>query len=253
MVHMPKGSSPGRARGVIRTVKFVCSWCGVDVERSLNTLGRGKYCSRACAGAQGRANHVPEPKGIVVCAGCGEPFEKWVAWIRGTHEAALHFHDMDCRRHYYAARATETKEIPSTRKSPRESTRIPVECTICGVIATFTPSRAPSVRYCSLKCKDIGQQRILTGRRNVLVWKSTAFRGLVRKLLVDRCVLCGWDETKNDVCHIVARKDGGDDVIENVVMLCPNHHRLYDSGRIERSEIMAVRHLCTTPASSSSK
>jgi predicted restriction endonuclease len=71
--------------------------------------------------------------------------------------------------------------------------------------------------------------------------RAATFRKAIRTKFLDRCAICGWDEAPNDVAHIVAKKDGGDDSLENVVMLCPNHHRLFDRGEIPVADIIAAR------------
>lgn len=64
---------------------------------------------------------------------------------------------------------------------------------------------------------------------------------MVRLSFMDRCAICGWDEAPCDVCHIEPRKRGGPDVIENVVMLCPNHHRLLDRGQLDIERVREAR------------
>jgi predicted restriction endonuclease len=85
----------------------------------------------------------------------------------------------------------------------------------------------------------------MTGRRYVATYSSKyTFRVMIRREFIDRCAICGWDEASTDVAHIVARKDGGTDSIDNVVMLCPNHHRLFDTGHISVDEVRAARVNC---------
>jgi predicted restriction endonuclease len=64
---------------------------------------------------------------------------------------------------------------------------------------------------------------------------------MARRELYDRCAICGWDEASCDVAHIVALRDGGADEIGNVTMLCPNHHRMYDTGRIPVEVVRETR------------
>jgi predicted restriction endonuclease len=77
------------------------------------------------------------------------------------------------------------------------------------------------------------------GQSNGSTWNKS-----IRRFFLDRCAVCGWDKAPNDVAHIIARKDGGADVLENVVMLCPNHHRLFDRDQISTEEIIAARKNC---------
>lgn len=49
------------------------------------------------------------------------------------------------------------------------------------------------------------------------------------------CVICGEDRITHD-CHIIPRREGGIDHIENYVALCPLHHHLFDHRRLKRDE-----------------
>jgi predicted restriction endonuclease len=86
----------------------------------------------------------------------------------------------------------------------------------------------------------------MTGRRpaNGVYTSPSTFRRMIRPGFIDRCALCNWAEAPCDVAHIVARKAGGTDDLENVVMLCPNHHRMFDLGLIPAEEIRTARTNC---------
>jgi predicted restriction endonuclease len=63
-----------------------------------------------------------------------------------------------------------------------------------------------------------------------------------------KCAVCRWSipfQTPNkqeqlqggcDMHHIIAVKDGGLDVEYNLILLCPNHHKLADTGIITVDE-----------------
>jgi predicted restriction endonuclease len=48
----------------------------------------------------------------------------------------------------------------------------------------------------------------------------------------DLCSVVGCDYSEYDVAHIHALKHGADDLPENCLALCPNHHRDLDRGRM---------------------
>jgi len=64
---------------------------------------------------------------------------------------------------------------------------------------------------------------------------------MARRAFAPRCAICGWAEAPCDVCHIVAKKSGGSDSLDNVVMLCPNHHRVFDRGMITADAVRRAR------------
>jgi len=39
----------------------------------------------------------------------------------------------------------------------------------------------------------------------------------------------------------MATKDGGADAEENTVRLCPNHHRLFDKGKIASETVLSLQ------------
>jgi 5-methylcytosine-specific restriction endonuclease McrA len=120
--------------------------------------------------------------------------------------------------------------------------RLTKACEICGTEFSYYASVRPQAAYCSRSCKSIGHK--LTGR--ILYGKNSpsTFRKAIRVKFLDRCAICGWDEAPCDVCHIVARKHGGENAYDNVLMLCPNHHRLFDCGRIPVDAVLAARPNC---------
>lgn len=82
----------------------------------------------------------------------------------------------------------------------------------------------------------------MTGRRRVTAYTSpNTFRLMIRREFLDCCAICGWDEAPCDIAHIEARKNGGADAFENVTILCPNHHRLFDMGKISVGVIRQTR------------
>lgn len=40
------------------------------------------------------------------------------------------------------------------------------------------------------------------------------------------CQLCGWNESSCDIHHIIPRKDGGSNDTKNLIVVCPNCHRI---------------------------
>jgi 5-methylcytosine-specific restriction endonuclease McrA len=63
-----------------------------------------------------------------------------------------------------------------------------------------------------------------------------------RTYLVDEeCYLCGYKRYV-EACHIVPRRLGGGFVKENIVYLCPNHHKVLDYGLLNREESLMMEH-----------
>lgn len=49
------------------------------------------------------------------------------------------------------------------------------------------------------------------------------------------CCICGFDRAV-DLAHIVPRRDGGKVEKDNIYILCPNHHRVFDRGLLTTDE-----------------
>lgn len=52
---------------------------------------------------------------------------------------------------------------------------------------------------------------------------------------------CGWDEARTDTHHIKSRRDGGKHTLSNLLVLCPNCHRLAHVGKLTLKELRMIR------------
>lgn len=53
-----------------------------------------------------------------------------------------------------------------------------------------------------------------------------------KKIRGDKCEICGWDKATVDGHHILPTHKGGKNVLQNIILLCPNDHRLVEKGII---------------------
>ena len=123
----------------------------------------------------------------------------------------------------------------------KSGARITKPCAVCGDPFTYYTSARPNATYCSLTCKNRAYNQSRAGRIQDEFHRASTFRKSMRRFFHDRCAICGWDLAPCDVAHIVDRRNGGEDVLENVVMLCPNHHRLFDLGKIPAEQVRKSR------------
>lgn len=76
-------------------------------------------------------------------------------------------------------------------------------------------------KYCSTECF---RSTRMTFKRTQL--SNRTWQKMFKRAFPDwRCPYCSWTETF-DVHHIISKKDGGDNNLENLILLCPNHHSL---------------------------
>lgn len=59
--------------------------------------------------------------------------------------------------------------------------------------------------------------------------------------LYSRCCVCDWSRSLIDFAHLIARTKGGTFTIDNIVPLCPNHHRLQGKNLLSQAELRLVK------------
>lgn len=52
---------------------------------------------------------------------------------------------------------------------------------------------------------------------------------------------CEWDRATCDVHHIVPKSEGGQNILDNGVVLCPNCHRLVHVGVLTTDDLNAMK------------
>lgn len=70
--------------------------------------------------------------------------------------------------------------------------------------------------------------------------KSTQTRA-IRRLFGMACMRCGWNEATTDTHHIRQKSAGGSHALSNLLILCPNCHRLAHEGKVTLEELRAIR------------
>ena len=65
---------------------------------------------------------------------------------------------------------------------------------------------------------------------------------LLKKWFDYRCQICGWStDTKHggryiEAAHILPKHKGGSEIPRNILILCPNHHKVFDYGSVKITE-----------------
>lgn len=120
-----------------------------------------------------------------------------------------------------------------TTHSERRVEYVELICTGCEKSIEKPPSRAnrSDRQFCNQDCYlswNKSHQEDQTGRRQRLREKDDAC-----------CEICGFDRFL-ELAHIVPSRDGGTYKENNILFLCPNHHRLHDHGGITKDELLEV-------------
>lgn len=77
--------------------------------------------------------------------------------------------------------------------------------------------------HCS-ECKRIVPQNIRNAKSIKNYSKRTQHKILKRAKA--KCILCGWGEATCDIHHIIEKHKGGTDESNNLIIVCPNCHRI---------------------------
>lgn len=128
----------------------------------------------------------------------------------------------------------------------KKQTPVHLDCTCetCGTPFRYRPWGGRVAKYCSRRCfAKAHAASMLTRRerRHSEQIRTVSFRIRMTSVLINECAICGWKESSCDVAHILARKNGGRNILANVLMLCPNHHRIFDDGLIPLDVIFEAK------------
>lgn len=128
-------------------------------------------------------------------------------------------------------------------------------CKECGTPFTYTIlGKAPEC--CCEKCSRRWHSKQYA-RGHTKIWRErvkaagTQIKGDVMKRYGYKCAICGWQGVKNqrdaqgrtnisqgnEMHHIVPIREGGTSTAENLILLCPNHHKQADWGIITPEEL----------------
>jgi len=241
-------------------VKMICKTCGKEFKVQPRDIKRGKnFCSYDCW----REYQKRYPKKISsICQFCGKSFQhhanrKGIYCSKQCKIAGLSKRTKvplicpTCKKEFIVNRCeAKTRKFCSLKcfyksiSDHRPGTLKTKNCEMCGKPFNYPIWREGEARFCSHKCAGIafrgkGSKRYKGIYKNPADLRKALHRSL-KWLYGDRCAICGWDKTPNDVCHIVPRSKGGKGSLDNVVFLCPNHHRMLDMGLIQREHLFAL-------------
>lgn len=127
-------------------------------------------------------------------------------------------------------------------------------CQKCGSEFTYISYGGGKRKYCSASCarrKDTSNTYKRLSDNN----HKGALAAEIIARYGGRCAICGWRATEelithnghtqkaygNEIHHIIAVKDGGKATEDNLLLLCPNHHKQADLGLIPLDELRNYR------------
>ena len=103
---------------------------------------------------------------------------------------------------------------------------IEVKCVFCQNTFLATTKEA---KYCSNVCKQRNYRKKAKSGFSIKTYQKLL--GFLP------CELCGWDVTVRDIHHIIPVSKGGKNEINNLIVVCPNHHRMIHNNLVSEEAI----------------
>lgn len=202
-----------------------CAFCGKPVHRA-----RALFCNRTCflASIRSYPQHFEKP-----CVACGQP-------VMRDKQSTL-----DKAKYCSFACYWEHMRAHPELQGAYRSGQLTGTCPVCGkaVLYYAKKRRAEGEPYCSRACALVEFGPKVSGSLNWHFKGDARQRGtathLARKYLGNKCAICGWAEAGCDAHHIEPVKQGGRNALANMIILCPNHHRLANVGKLSQDDLQA--------------
>ena len=179
--------------------KKVCKRCGKEYYAHFL---RQKFCSQLCGARTSAEKKRKQVK--LICLICGREFERGQYRIKPGRK---YFCSDKCRISY--------------------NERITIMCP-CGNEFEVSKGRNKTAKYCSNKCRH--KYRLRNKKYEFKKGQRTKDRLHALFVYGKKCELCGWCKLV-EVHHIDENRDNHN--IENLCVLCPNHHTLTETKYVK--------------------
>lgn len=125
-------------------------------------------------------------------------------------------------------------------------------CKVCGQAITERTSN--NTLYCSAKCARKAESKQNTPRIAHRAKRVNKVSQHIYDAYNHRCAICGWRATEelikvrggvqrsygNEIHHIQPVSKGGGESADNLILLCPNHHKQADLGIIKQDYLKSL-------------
>lgn len=153
---------------------------------------------------------------------------KFKGEIKNCEECGIEFKIPMCRKN--TAKYCSKKCADLHRVDGRRIDRVHKNCIRCGKQFYEHRCHAERRKFCSYKCANMDYESRSGGRGDGHFYNRTLWRKLRKEtLLRDKniCQKCGYSALRYmQVHHILFRRNGGHDGVDNLITLCNSCHRL---------------------------
>lgn len=177
---------------------------------------------------------------IVRCSKCGKEYT-----VNCTSAAfAAGKYKRTCSRHCASSRSMtpETKQkISDSVKKTISKNKKPKHnyiCESCGKEFTTEHSIKKGRR---VHCNECKQKR--SHYKNDITSILDVSKRTITKILQRSnkgCSICGWNESTCDIHHIIPKSKGGNDELDNLIVVCPNCHRVIHTSNKYSTEFLKM-------------
>lgn len=151
------------------------------------------------------------------CKNCSQSF---LAEAREVNRGNAHYCSLSCLASY----KNENKSFNSNNVKA-------YICKKCG--RDFESSSITFAKYCSSSCK---QKDYRLNKKS----GNPFDRALEKTIKEYPCEICSWAEASRDAHHILSVSKGGKSLVDNLISLCPNHHRLADYNLLSQDYLLSI-------------
>lgn len=141
---------------------------------------------------------------------------------------------------YFLLKTVEAKEIRNSLRNNKEKILSKEELIIKNIQKDKKLNNKDELLKRIKKYATTNDRKIII---NSIVYKRDAYQmALIKKYRNFECQFCFTKILKKDgnyyieACHIIPKSKGGSDELNNILILCPNCHKLFDLG--DRREIL---------------
>ena len=124
-------------------------------------------------------------------------------------------------------------------------------CYYCG--KPIPATRRSNAIYCSENCQRNASAHKIIDRIKSRAKKISLVAHAVYLAYGSKCAICQWQATPeliavkgafqhahgNEIHHIIPISEGGTEAPDNIILLCPNHHKQADLGILTREALKA--------------
>lgn len=116
-------------------------------------------------------------------------------------------------------------------------------CEKCGVAFRGEKIRKSYKKHC-LACRRPERKRTKVGSTSILDVSKRTVMKILRRANIG-CSICQWNAASCDIHHIIPKREGGTNDMSNLIVICPNCHRMAHE-KIYSRELLFDKSIKTT-------